>query len=414
MKKLYNSRLFWMIVSLAASLTIWMYVTSAQNDVVRTTFKGVKVEFVGEEVLRSTKNLVITDLDNASVNVVLSGPRRAIMSLDAEDLSACVDVSKLSRSAFTSQQYYISYPEGVDTSKITVSGKVPDTVSFMVSPLNTKTVQVRGSFDGSLAPGCTAEAPVFEPSTITVSGPDSYLKNVSYAWVTFSMDNVSSTYSTEVPFVLMDENGDECSTAGLTCSEDTVTATLPLLLVKDIPISVDLIEGSGATKANTKIKIEPESITLAGDSALLEGMNKIVVGTIDLTEFSSTFSETYPITIDNELRNLTGATEAKVDIEIVGLETKKFIVRNISCMGVTEGYAADIITESIEVTVRGTAEQLAELKGDNIRAVADLTDFKESVGNYSPAVKIMVDGFTDVGAVGGPYTVSVEIRKAVP
>ena len=46
MKKLYNSRLFWMIVSLAAALTIWMYVTSAQNDVVRTTFKGVKVEFV--------------------------------------------------------------------------------------------------------------------------------------------------------------------------------------------------------------------------------------------------------------------------------------------------------------------------------------------------------------------------------
>ena len=83
-------------------------------------------------------------------------------------------------------------------------------------------------------------------------------------------------------------------------------------------------------------------------------------------------------------------------------------------MGVTEGYAADIITEGIEVTVRGTAEQLAELKGDNIRAVADLTDFKESVGNYSPVVKIMVDGFTDVGAVGGPYTVSVEIRKAVP
>ena len=69
MKKLYNSRLFWMIVSLAASLTIWMYVTSAQNDVVRTTFKGVKVEFVGEEVLRSTKNLVITDLDNASAFV---------------------------------------------------------------------------------------------------------------------------------------------------------------------------------------------------------------------------------------------------------------------------------------------------------------------------------------------------------
>lgn len=414
MKKIYNSKLFWMIVSLAASLAIWVSLTSAQNDVVLTTFKGVKVQLVGEETLRNTKSLVITDLDSASVNVVLSGPRSVIMALNAEDLAACVDVSKLSRSAFTTQQYYISYPERIDTSKITVSGRVPDTVSFMVSPLTTKTVQVRGSFDGSLAPGCTAEAPVFEPSTVTVSGPDSYLKNVSYAWVTFSKDNVSSTYSADVPFVLMDENGEECSTAGLTCSDDVVTATLPLLLVKDVPISVELIEGAGATNANTKISISPESVTLAGDSAILEGMNKIVVGTIDLTEFSSTFSETYPITIDNELKNLTGVSEVKVNVEVVGLETKKFVVRNISCVGVTEGYAADIITESIEVTVRGTAEQLAELKGDNIRAVADLTDFKESVGNFSPTVRIMVDGFTDVGAVGGPYTVSVEIRKAAP
>ncbi len=414
MKKLYNSRLFWMIVSLAASLAIWVYMTSAQNDEVKITFKGVRVELVGEETLRTTKSMVITDLDNASVNLVLSGPRRIVASLSSEDITACVDVSRLSRSAYTTQQYYISYPEGVDTSRVTVYRRVPDTVSFVVSPLSSKTVQVRGSFDGSLAEDYTAEKPLFEPSTVTVYGPDTYLKNVSYAWVSFASDNVSSTYTTEVPYTLMDENAEECSTAGLTFSADTVTATLPLLKVKEIPIVVELIEGSGASKANTKIKVEPERITLAGDSALLEGMNRIVLDTIDLTEFSSTYSETYPIPIDNELRNLTGEVEAKVSIEIVGLETKKFKVRNISYVGLTEGHEAELITEGIEVTVRGTPEQLSALKGDNIRAVADLTDFVESVGNFNPTVKIFVDGFTDVGAVGGPYTVSMEIRKAVP
>lgn len=411
MKKLYDSRAFWMIVSLLASLAIWVYVTSMQSTEFSQTFYGVEVELVGESTLRETKNMVITDLDTSTVTVRIKGPRRIVAGLDPSDLKACVDVSKLSRSAYTTQQYYISYPDGTDTTNINDSNKSPSTISFMVSPLNTKTVQVRGSFDGSLAEGYTAETPVFEPATITVSGADANLKDVSYAWVTFGKENVDSTYKVETGFTLMNENGEECSTVGLTCSEDVVTATLPLLLVKEVPLSVDIIEGTGATKANTKIKVEPDSITLAGDSAVLTGMNKIVLDTIDLTDFEKTFSQTYTIPIDNDMNNLTGVTEAKVTVEIVGLETRVFKVKNISCTNVTEGYEADIISESIDVIIRGTPEQLDQLKGDNIRAVADLTDYKESTGQFMPNVRIVVDGSTDVGAVG-QNTISIEIRKA--
>ena len=413
MRKIYDSRAFWMIVSLIASLTIWIYMTSIKTDEVKLTFRGIKVELVGEDTLRSSKNMVITDLDSATVNVDLTGPRRIIASMTPEDLTAVIDVNKLSRAAYTTQQYTIAFPNGVDSSKIAVSKKMPDTVSFVVSPLNTKTIQVRGSFDGSLAEGYTAETPVFEPATVTVSGPDAYLKNVSYAWVSFAKDSVDSTYrDEEAPIILMNENNEACSTVGLTCSQDTVVATLPLLQVKEVPITVDLVSGGGAFVENTVVKIEPASVTLAGDSAILSGINKILLDTVDLTSFASTYSEVYTIPIDNGLKNLTGATEAKVSIEILNLETKKFNVKNISYMGVTEGFEAELITESIEVTVRGTAEQLSQLRRENIRAVADLTDFNESVGNYSPTVKIQVDGFTDVGAILGPYTVSVEIRKA--
>lgn len=411
MKKLYDSRSFWMIVSLLASLAIWVYVTSMESTEFTQTFYGVEVELVGEENLRDNKNMVITDLDTSTVTVRITGPRRIVAGLDVSDLKACVDVSKLSRSAYTTQQYYISYPDGTDTTNINDSNKSPSTVSFMVSPLNTKTIQVRGSFDGSLAEGYTAETPVFEPATITVAGADANLKDVSYAWVTFGKDNVDSTYKVETGFTLMNEQGEECSTVGLTCSEDVVTATLPLLLVKEVPLSVDVIEGAGATKANTKIKIEPDRITLAGDSATLTGMNKLVLDTIDLSDFEKTFSMTYTIPIDNEMNNLTGVTEAKVTVEIVGLETKIFKVKNISCINVTEGYTAEIISESIDVVMRGTAEQLSQLKGDNIRAVADLTDYNESTGQFMPSVNIIVDGSTEVGAVG-ENTISIEIKKA--
>lgn len=410
MKKIYNSKAFWVIISLLASLAIWIYITSVETEEYTQTFRGVKVELVGEENLRSSKNMVITDLDTSTVSLEISGPRRVVGSLDSDSLVAQIDVSKLSRSAYTSQTYTVVYPNGTETGNLRVTKRSPDTVNFMVSAQTSKSVQVRGSFDGRLADGFTAETPVFEPATITVTGAETYIKNVDYAWVSFGENEVSSTYEVETGFTLMDVNGDPCSTTGITFSDEVVTARLPVLILKEVKLDMNIIEGAGATAANTVITIEPGSLELAGDSAILDGMNKIILGTIDLTDFTSTFSDVYSIPLDNELKNISGVKEAKVTVEIAGLSTRSFVVSNISCINVTEGYEAEIKTENLEVTLRGSEELLSQIKQENIRAVADLADYKESTGTYMPDAKIYIDAFTDVGALG-ENLVTVEIRR---
>ena len=126
------------------------------------------------------------------------------------------------------------------------------------------------------------------------------------------------------------------------------------------------------------------------------------------------FTDTYTIPLDNELRNTTGVSEAKVTVEVLGLETRNYKVTNISYINLKEGYTAEIITQSLDVTLRGTPEVLEQIKDENIRAVADLADLSESTGTYMPKVRIYIDGFTDVGALkvnGSDYTVSVEIER---
>ncbi len=415
LRKLYNSKAFWFIISLICSMIIWVYVASVETEEFKQTFRGVHVQLIGEQLLRDSKNLVITDMDTSTVTVVVVGPRRIVGSLDSEKIFAQIDVSKLSRAAYTSQQYTVSFPDGTETSNLTVTRKTPETINFMVSPQTTKSVQVRGTFDGSVAEGYTAEAPVFEPATITLSGPEAYLRNVDYAWVSFGKENVDSTYEVETGYTLMSADNTPASTTGITFSTDVVTARLPILMLKEISLGINLIEGGGATAENTKITIDPDTVSLAGDSKILAGINKITLATIDLADFASTFSDVYAIPLDNELKNITGATEAKVTVEIVGLETKSFRVSNISCVNVAEGYTADILTESLDVTLRGNPESLAQLKRESIRAVADLTDIGAATGTYMPKVRIYVDGFTDVGAIrinGADYTVSVEIKRA--
>ena len=175
-------------------------------------------------------------------------------------------------------------------------------------------------------------------------------------------------------------------------------------------LGVNVIEGAGATAANTVIKIEPESVMLAGDSAILDGMNKIILDTIDLTSFNSSFTDEYTIPIDNNLKNQTGVTTAKVSVQITGLTTKTFQVSNISFTNVADGYTAEIKSQTIDVVIRGSEDELAKIKNENIRAVADLTDYKESTGTFIAPVKIYVDGFTNVGTVSD-NTISVEIRR---
>ena len=65
-------------------------------------------------------------------------------------------------------------------------------------------------------------------------------------------------------------------------------------------------------------------------------------------------------------------------------------------------------TQSLTVTVRGKADLLKEVDADNVRAVVDLTDYANTSGTISVPVKIYIDGFEKVGAVG-TYTASVKI-----
>lgn len=412
MRKLYNSRIFWVIIALLASLTLWVYVIGQETEEYKRTFPGVKLELVGEDILLNSRNMVITDLNTSTVTVEISGPRRIVGSWSSDDLTAQVDVSKLTQSAFTSLQYTVKFPDGTDTSGVKTKSKTPETVNFMVSAQTKKIIPVVGSFEGSVAEGFTAETPEFEPSNITVFGPETHLKNISRAWVEFEKGDVSSTYSVDVGYQLQDEEGEECSTTGLSFSDDTVRATLRVLAVKEVPLTVDLIANGGATSANTKISIEPESITLAGDTSILSALNRISLATIDLGDFESTFGSEYRIIYDDGLKNLSGITEAKVSIEIVGLETRSYAVQqeNMSCINVTEGYSAEVLSENLVVKLRGPKEQLEQVRGENIRVVADLKDFNTSVGQYMPPVKISVDGFPELGAMGD-YTISIEIRK---
>lgn len=408
--KLLDSKVFWAVISLIASLFIWVYITGTQEEIITQSFNNVEVMLIGEDTLQATRGYVVTNVSAETVSVKISGTRGNIGTLSASDVKAVIDVSLISSTGTLTQYYTLTYPDNVNEDAVSLVSSNPQTISFDVTKMSSKSVPVEAKFVGSTAENYIAGEVEFEPKTIKVSGPESMLEKIDHIYAEMGGDDLTMTRTAEIPVVLIDKDGNTMESEGLEFDVPTVTVTIPISMMKEVPLYVQCVYGAGATEENTVISIEPNKIMISGDTEIVSGINRIDLATIDLTDFSLTHQDTYLIPLPNGVENVTGVAQADVKIEITGVDTKVFTVTNISTRNLPSGYTLEeITTRSLEVRIRAPQDVLDQLQPSNLSAVADLSDITQSGDMFVP-VRIVVDGFTDAGAVG-EYNIGIKVRS---
>ena len=400
--KIYDSKVFWAVVSLILSLILWSYVSNIDGSIMDKTFSGVEVQFSGRDELISQKGLTITNVENTAVSVRLRGTRSVIAGIKASDIKAVVDVRSINQPCDISLAYDLTFQNGVDQSGITIVSKTPDTIGFSVVKNASKSVPVKGSFEGSIEEGCVAEEIVFDPETIIVEGPESILDTIDHAWVSFGKyERINASYSVDTGFELRDAEGNRVPTNELILRTDKINATQPIQKTKELPLSVNIVNGGGVTEKDCKISIEPKNISVVADSRLIDDKSSIVLGTIDLSTFKDSYEHTFTIPLEEGVDNITGVTEAVVKIEIPHVKTRTLNVSNISCKNCSDGYSAVINSEVVEVTLRSLDEAaLNSVKADDITIVVDLADYGSTAGQIRANGTVFVSGISNVGAIG--------------
>ena len=415
LKRLTDSRVFWMILSLFAASLLWMYVTTTEGVEVQKTLTGVKIEFLGADAMRASSDLIVTEQDRTSVNLTLSGTRRVLSKLTNSNVTATVNLNNVTADGRYSVSYDIAFPAGVNANEVTVVHTSSDVVNFYVDKLARKTVEVKGAFTGNTAEGYLAdESMVFDPLVVAISGPKTVISKVDHAFVAITREEVDRTLSYSTTYSLVDANNNPVEDSSIQRETEEVTVTLNVLSTKEVPLDVTIIDGGGATRdANTRIEITPSSIMLAGDAAAIDSTTKLILGTINLSTFATDFSATYTIIPPNGTENMTGVTEAAVTVSITGVATKSFSVNpdNIICINVPDGYDAENITQALNVTVRAPQEVLDRISEVNLRAVADLSNLGTNAsGVFTPTVEIKIDGFPEAGCVG-EYKIYITLKE---
>ena len=140
-------------------------------------------------------------------------------------------------------------------------------------------------------------------------------------------------------------------------------------------------------------------------------VEELVLGEVDLSTYLENKEIPMEIRLPSGCVNLSGITGTTLYLRFRNLEIRNFTVTNISAVGLSIGQRFDPITTSVDVMVRGPADQVDLVTEEDIRIVVDLTEYT-SDGTVSglPGI-VLVDGYDNVGAAGGPYSVSGKISS---
>lgn len=409
--RILTSRAFFIVVSVLVSIFLWLYVVNVENNEIDVEISDIPVTFIGADDILADRQLLVKDQETQSVDLVIRCKRSISTKMKRENFGITVDLTDIRSTGVHDRIYNVTLPKDVEEKDVLIIGKDPEYITVEIAKLSSKQVQITGLLNGGAAEGYMAKQLEFSPSTVTVSGPEDVISKIDHASVTVDRENLNKTITENKQFVLVDKDNNPVVSSEIETDVSSVNVTVPIVMYKDVPLAIDLIEGGGAKESNAIVEIKPvDKITLAGDAEILEGINVITLGAIDLSDFETTYTGTYQVKINNELENVSKTNEVTVTVNLRGLTVKHVQAKNISCINVTEGYRATVKTLFLDVKVRGPEAVVKLVDTYNISVFADLADLGEFTGNKQVPAKVYVDGYEDVGVIG-TYDVVISVEK---
>lgn len=409
MEMLKDRKWAYVLLSVFLAVILWLYVRAEKDPVSDARIRNIPVQITGSSVL-SSKGLTVAGLSSDRVSTTLQAPASVLSDISRKNITATIDVSRVDEAGEHTLSYNIVLPTNVNTDGVVIQEKEPETITVTVEKLYTSTLPIEFRFEGSVAKGYQAGTPTIDPVNVTISGAVEQVNRVARAVVVLEAKDLKEQYTGDLPIRLLDANGDELKDLEVELSSKTAYVVYPIVVVKEIPLTVNIIAGGGATQVNiSEPLIVPSKITVAGTQEDIEHLTEISLGSIDLSKVVGTSNFTFTIDLDPSLENVTGITEAKVTVTVSGLETRSFEVGNIKLQNIPRGYSAKADTEAKTVYVRGTADELAMIDSSQLRIVADLKEVTGS-GTYTIPVRVYLDAGTEVGVIGD-YSIVVSVTR---
>lgn len=421
-EKIGRRRVVYVLLSILVAAGIWLYadLTSGPNGTPQTQtreFLEIPIEYLYGSTLTGRGLMLVDEDTDRTIDLELKGTRWLISSLDRSHIRVTASLYDVTSAGVQRVNYVVSFTDSrFGNNAIQRENASFGMATVNISELYSRTIDVSCELVGGVADTYSAGQVELSHTEVEVRGLQEDINPISYAKVTLDIGaNAVETVSRDLELQYYDENGRILDKSGIYSSAETVRATLPVFVTKELHLAVDFIDAPGCRARNTEYVIEPQTIAVTGDATRLKDVETLKLSpAYNLLELGTTASENYtttnyPIILPDGCTNVSGVTRAALRIRFKDMTSATISTENISWLNLPEGKRVELLTDSLAVKVFGTEADVAALTGEDIAVTVDLDDYSAASGTYTIPAEVTVNK-GDVG-ISGLYQIQVTIRE---
>ena len=404
-----RNKVLQVIASILVAVAIWVYVDVEKAPERTKTIRDIPVEFSGESTTLADKNLM-SGYDT-TVDLTIKGTKRELVKINKDNVRLVASTSSIDSVGVHTLRWDVVYPDGVQSSALSVDWASKYKVTVTVGELYTKEVPVNCVVTGTVADGYFTGETVLDPTTLVLRGQRDDLLNVAYAKLTVDISDATRSVIQTESVQLYDNDDNPVDNSNIRTNASLIQAKVPVLTTKEVSLAVELSGVPGSAGQSIKTTITPSSVRLIGEADVLENIDEIVLATLYIEDLDIWQQNSYVVTAPDGTWLANSNEVATVEITMEGIEEKTVTVDTFSYTNVPSGLYAEV-QDTLDVRLWGLSKELAELKADAITATVDLSSVTET-GSCRVPVTVTVSGYRDV-AVKGSYEVTVYVTDTQP
>lgn len=411
---IFSNKVVMILLSAVLAFSLWLYVIMVVSPNSETTIYDIPVSFEGDSVLEKNNNLIITAKATTKVDLKVAGNRTDLNKLNSSNIKIKVDVTKIYDPGTHDLTYTVILPGDIPTNAVSIQSKSPATVRVVVEQRLEKEIPVNVVYKNSTDSPFVKEQEQLDKESVIIAGPADVVEDITQAVVEIDLQGQKDTIVETKTISFCDEDGNkiENELVRTTDNQYEVTVTVPIVMLKEIPLRLNVLPGGGAKEETAGIEMSHTMLSISGPEAKVSGLKELVLGTLDLAKIKEPTTLEFEVKLPEGVTNETGVTTVTVNISFAGLATKHFQVTNISCINTPVGMDVQVSAQQVEVLIRGTEAQLARMTEEDIAVIIDLAEAVQGTEKYTATIQL-TDDFAELGAVG-TYSVTVTLQPKNP
>lgn len=399
-----NIRTF--LLALVLGVSVWVSaVSDADPNEVRPYPNPIPIKVVGQD-----PGLVLIHEIPQTMEISLRAPRSVWETLTAREdaIDATLDLAGLSAG-----EHQVKIQVAIAMRPYQIVLQNPETVTVVLDSLATKTFPLSLSLSGQPAAGYQLGEATKEATEVTVSGPESLLKQATRARVLVSLDGVRDSIAESFPVQMLDAQNKVLQ--GLTINPESVRVNVPITQqsgYRDVAVKV-IVQGQVAPGYRLEnISVNPPVITVISSDPELVNQLPGVVETqpLNLQDRKEDISTRLALDLPPNIE-ISDVQTVLVQVSISPIQTSLTLLNlPINVNGLSEGLAAQVFPQTVDVIFSGPLPVLDTLSSKDITVSVNATGLEVGTYQLTPEVKVSVENVLVESILPG----TVEVVIAIP